>query len=288
MDLDAVAYVTAASDGDHKKRFDKAFQMGMLSSALEHAIPEQMFYVQESQGDGISSVKALQIANANNQRTYHITNKNKPNSLPLIHHNQLVMTEINQALGAGREVLVHTDPVSVPGWTGAGYILFDPETGSGAFKIGGGMNGGQYHIDLNAPDVATNASIMFSIVSAGLAGYADSAISDLPDMSLIRQHRLGEVFKSAARAIGLAGIALSVTAIAFDDRLALSDKIGQFFVTILGALIAHVVGGAIGAAFFPGSALAIAIAFNLFLSFFLIEFVSIYLSSINRKYRKVV
>jgi hypothetical protein len=32
--------------------------------------------------------------------------------------------------------------VSVPGWSGAGYIILDPETGSGAFKIGGGQNGG--------------------------------------------------------------------------------------------------------------------------------------------------
>jgi hypothetical protein len=29
----------------------------------------------------------------------------------------------------------------VPGWTGAGYILFNSQTGDGAFKIGGGQNG---------------------------------------------------------------------------------------------------------------------------------------------------
>ena len=29
----------------------------------------------------------------------------------------------------------------MPGWSGAGYIIFDPQTGSGAYKIGGGQNG---------------------------------------------------------------------------------------------------------------------------------------------------
>jgi hypothetical protein len=39
-------------------------------------------------------------------------------------------------------VITHTDAVSVPGWTGAGYIITDSDTGSGAYKIAGGGNGG--------------------------------------------------------------------------------------------------------------------------------------------------
>jgi len=41
----------------------------------------------------------------------------------------------------GKEVITHTDDVTVPGWSGAGYIIVDPSTGDGAFKIGGGQNG---------------------------------------------------------------------------------------------------------------------------------------------------
>lgn len=141
-DLDSVAYVTAASDGDNHKRFNKAFQMGLLSSALEHAIPEQMFSTEENPAEAISAVKALQKANAAGKRIYHITPDNQASILPHIHHNQLAMDEIRDALNAGKEVITHTNAVSVPGWSGAGYILFDPETGSGAYKIGGGHNGG--------------------------------------------------------------------------------------------------------------------------------------------------
>jgi hypothetical protein len=39
-------------------------------------------------------------------------------------------------------VITHTDPISVPGWQGAGYVITDMETGAGAWKIGGGLNGG--------------------------------------------------------------------------------------------------------------------------------------------------
>ena len=52
------------------------------------------------------------------------------------------MGEIRQALAVGKEVITHTDSISVLGWSGAGYVIYDPEMGSGAWKIGGGMNGG--------------------------------------------------------------------------------------------------------------------------------------------------
>ena len=36
----------------------------------------------------------------------------------------------------------HTNNVSVPGWSGAGYIVIDPKTGDGAYLISGGANDG--------------------------------------------------------------------------------------------------------------------------------------------------
>jgi hypothetical protein len=135
--------------------------VGLLSSALEHAVPEPMFVNEQNPGEAISAVKALGKANAQGQRIYHITPANQASTLPNIHHNSLVMDEIRNALNAGKEVLTHTDAVSVPGWTGAGYILFDPKTGDGAFKIGGGMNGGAYKLGVAI-------GISFGVLAAGL------------------------------------------------------------------------------------------------------------------------
>jgi hypothetical protein len=50
--------------------------------------------------------------------------------------------EIQNALNAGRTVTVHEAPITVSGWTGTGYIIDDPATGAGAYKISGGANGG--------------------------------------------------------------------------------------------------------------------------------------------------
>ncbi len=134
--------VTASNDGDAAKKKQYTLQTGILSSALEHAVPEQMFTNAQNPGEAISAVKAIQKASAAGQRIYHITQANQAAILGNIHHDADTMTDIRNALNAGKEVITHTDKVSVPGWTGAGYIITDVDTGAGAFKIAGGGNGG--------------------------------------------------------------------------------------------------------------------------------------------------
>lgn len=80
------------------------------------------------------------------------------------------MTEISAALATGRVVITHSDSVSVPGWTGAGYIIFDPLTGDGAYKISGGENGGVLGLLIAA--IFLLLAIAFSgplLISAGAA-----------------------------------------------------------------------------------------------------------------------
>jgi len=117
-------------------------QIGLLSSALEHATPEQMFSTEQQPADAISAVKALSKANAQGQRIYQMTRDNMASTLPNLNLARETENEIRTALNAGLTVIAHTDNVSVPGWTGAGYIISNPETGSGAYKISGGQNGG--------------------------------------------------------------------------------------------------------------------------------------------------
>ena len=138
-------YVSEVGDGDAEKRKQFVMQTGMISSALEHATPEQMFASQdpaEPKPDAISAVKALQKASAAGQRIYHLTQENMGSTLGAIHHDTATILEIRSALLAGKEVITHTNAVSVPGWSGAGYIILDPDTGVGAYKIAGGSNGG--------------------------------------------------------------------------------------------------------------------------------------------------
>jgi transglutaminase-like putative cysteine protease len=136
-----------ALNGDADKRKQYQLQVGLISSALEHLTPEQMFANADPNApppDAISAVKALQKANAGGQRIYHINQQNRTLALQNIHLDSQAMTEINSALDSGKEIVTHTDPVSVPGWSGAGYIIYDSATGEGAYKISGGANGGVF------------------------------------------------------------------------------------------------------------------------------------------------
>ncbi|NIT62225.1 MAG: hypothetical protein GWN00_40345, partial [Aliifodinibius sp.] len=117
-------------------------QVGILSSALEHGIPEQLFHNNlNNPPEAISAVKALSKANVQGQHIYNLNSSNSADILPRLHHDADTMTEIRNALSTGKEIITHTEAVSITGWSGAGYIIIDPLTGDGAYKIGGGQNG---------------------------------------------------------------------------------------------------------------------------------------------------
>ncbi len=159
-----LGWVVQPQDGDVVMRRNMSFQMGTLSSGLEHAIPEQMFRGPTQPPQGISAVKALQLASQQGQKIYHITPQNQAQALSSLHLDGLAMSEITQALAAGKEVITHTDRISVPGWTGEGYVLFDPVSGDGAYKITGGANGGWYTLVGTA-----GASILVLLTPVALA-----------------------------------------------------------------------------------------------------------------------
>jgi hypothetical protein len=134
--------VITADNKDVEKRKNFSLQIGFFSSMLEHITPELMFTDANSPGEAVSAVRAIQKAAHQGQRIYQINSQNAASTLPSIHHDPATMSEIMNAVNAGKEVITHTDAISVPGWSGAGYIILDPETGVGAYKISGGANGG--------------------------------------------------------------------------------------------------------------------------------------------------
>ena len=133
-----------AHTNDPTQKKQLSLQIGLLSSALEHAVPEQMFSDPNSavKPEAVSAVKTLQKAAQQGQRIYHLSAANKASALPNIHHDPATLAEINAALQLGKEVITHTEAIEVPGWRGAGYIIMDPLTGEGSYKISGGGNGG--------------------------------------------------------------------------------------------------------------------------------------------------
>lgn len=140
MDVNFIETLGESKEADRDTRTRYVEAIGHRASAYEHIVPEQMFSNETNRLQGISAVKALSIAEQQGQRTYTLTQANAA-ELSNISIDSGARNEIANALNAGKRVTVHEGPITAFGWSGSGYIIIDPETGSGAYKISGGENG---------------------------------------------------------------------------------------------------------------------------------------------------
>jgi hypothetical protein len=131
-------------------------------------------------------MKAFALANAQGQKIYTITSKNIYSILPKIQASSLTKGDITSAINAGKTVTVHEREVSVPGWTGTGYMVTDPVNGDGAYMISGGGNGGWLETGISVVlDVISliKPFAKFSPVLTGVLGVLTSIVSNLEDLS---------------------------------------------------------------------------------------------------------
>lgn len=114
-------------------------EAGHIGSYLEAGIYDQAFLMPP--GHSMSAVTALKLANDQGIPIYHLTAGNLATVLPVLSVSEEVKSDIANAVGAGLEALVSQRNVSTGSFTGVGYILSDPRTGSGSYRISGGRNG---------------------------------------------------------------------------------------------------------------------------------------------------
>ena len=184
------------------------------------------------------------------------------------------MAEINAALQVGKEVITHTDAISVPGWSGAGYIIFDPVTGGGAYKISGGGNGGE--IDLG------NIGLALGIMAGGLDGFAEKLVNEgLPydeDLPLIK---IAKVISKVAAALGAAAVFLDIyNALEGLENGSVSPYkiLGKLSVVLFGFAVGKVSVTGVAAVFFPVTAGIVSAIVIASLGLLLAEFTAIYFS----------
>jgi hypothetical protein len=143
MDVDHWKDTAVMKDNDTQKKIAFVRQMSTRLSAYEHLVPDKFWTNEQNSGEGVSAVKAIAKAAAAGQKIYTLTAQNAA----MVYRLQIddaIRMEIQNALNAGRTVTVHEAPIAVSGWTGTGYIIDDPATGAGAYKISGGANGGAF------------------------------------------------------------------------------------------------------------------------------------------------
>lgn len=155
MDVDYLVQQVVAKDDNSSARVDYLRHIGSAGSAAEHLIPQHMFGdIQLAPNDptgmqGVSAVKMLNLAALQGQKIYRLTATNKELHSSIIASLQIGTDEkyeISNSLASGMEVTVHEKDINVNGWVGCGYIILDPATGAGVYKISGGTNGSYLYI----------------------------------------------------------------------------------------------------------------------------------------------
>ena len=142
MDVDQVLNSNVDKNNNAENRLRYNESVGYRYSAMEHQVPEEMFSTPESQVQGISAVKAIAIAAAQGQKIWTITQENLEPALSSLMLSPEVETEIRNGVNNGKVVTAHERRITLNNWIGEGYIILDPATGAGAYKISGGANGG--------------------------------------------------------------------------------------------------------------------------------------------------
>src|SRR5690554_1946996 len=143
MDVDRITHLLAHKDNDHEQWVNYNRASGARLSAMEHLVPEQLFSTPENPAHGISAVKAIQLAAAEGQKIWTITQANLAVALANITLDNDIKTDIRNAVNAGQEVTTHEKYINFHGKTSAGYIILNPTTGAGAYMISSGENGGE-------------------------------------------------------------------------------------------------------------------------------------------------
>ncbi len=138
IDVDRLIHSSVSQSGDSEKERLFTMAAGQMSSALEHGIFEQMY-----KAKGVSTMQILQVANSQGIPVYTITSSNVSSVLPNLQLASEVKTDIQSAINAGKHVVVPKQNVTYSTWTGTGYMVLDPVTGSGAYMISTSLaNGG--------------------------------------------------------------------------------------------------------------------------------------------------
>jgi transglutaminase-like putative cysteine protease len=175
MDVDRIVGAEVAKDNSSLKVVSFRRSVGGQYSALEHQIPEDLFTDPNdpNRPQAFSAVKAIGVAGTLGQRIYTLDATNFPSYASILAPlaiPQDVKTEILDALTAGKVVTFHESKLVSGGFSGVGYIILDPDTGAGAYKISGGVNGGDLILTILALIVIVSLmAIEFVAIFVGFA-----------------------------------------------------------------------------------------------------------------------
>ncbi len=124
MDIDRLVTTTVAKDNNHDVLVNFIQSQGSRESANEHLVPEQLFDnpdTEEKEVEGISAVKAIQLAQEQGQKIFTITKENYNEAISQINLYNGAMEDIRNAINSGKQVTTHQSQINFKGWHGSIY-----------------------------------------------------------------------------------------------------------------------------------------------------------------------
>lgn len=162
IDVDRDVYASASLTGDTSRTKEFMVAAGMTAAAWEHKIFEVFLNT-----PSVSAMKLLKYASQQGIPVYTIDSTNINQLLPTLSVSSTVKTEIQNAINAGKMVIVPQTELQYYEWRGVGYVVLDTATGIGAYMISGGMAGGGTAKVLTDPPIRMNKySIQYQAIKA--------------------------------------------------------------------------------------------------------------------------
>jgi hypothetical protein len=141
-DIDINLTSMMSSDGRPDRVAIARMMEGQLSSHLEGSHWAIARNRRDNPNSGFSSSQIFQHLSAQGARIYAINGENVNAMLASLPIAESVKADIRAGVNAGLVAYVNDRPAAIGGWTGSGYVILDPQTGAGAYRISGGLNGG--------------------------------------------------------------------------------------------------------------------------------------------------
>jgi hypothetical protein len=137
IDVDRNISIPSSLSGDANRIKQFMIISGISSSAWEHRIFETFLDT-----PSVSAMKLLKYAGQQGISIYSIDATNIAQLLPAIQVPSEIKMEIQNAVSAGKKVIIPQTELQYFEWNGVGYAILDPSTGMGAYRISGGLAGG--------------------------------------------------------------------------------------------------------------------------------------------------
>jgi len=218
MDVDHMSSIRVDKDNNRERwvAFNRA--TGARMSAMEHLVPEEMYSTEDNPAHGISAVKALQLAAAEGQKIWTITQSNLSQAMAALNLSSSVEADIRNAVRAGKEVTAHEDTINFHGRPSAGYMVIDPKTGAGSYLIAGGENGGV--ISAEKRDDLRTVSFFYELLATATGLIENARLASLIGQVLTLIDVVDRCEPDDARDIIIGATLLSLLSIFFSALLA--------------------------------------------------------------------